>query len=170
MFETLDTLGGPLGMFDHLMKSSLDEVAGLQALHPHVPVPYWKFLEERGHGWLKDDGFAFMKIEERPLSAIEDVFGDHEILALGAKGDIIIIGNELSGVAFGFDTGDDWKMVEVEADRTVTPLDIDFYHFILGVVVCYPQTPRRYANGTWYDILNQPYDVAPARDGSGGPT
>jgi len=159
MYEQLGTLGGPKELFSGLVGMQADQILLLKERFPICPTEYWEFLKERGSGSLMDGGLSVMVVENGPQSAISDVFGDELILQYGAQSDVLIFLAEMSGMAYGFDTGDDSRIVEVDPDRTVSRLEIDFFHFMIGIDVCFPQIPHRYSDGRWYDIIGNSYSI-----------
>ena len=146
MFEQLEKLRPDLDpMFDELTKASPDFVRSMKRSHPRCPDSYFSFLLERGTGALTQDG-EFFFFDEQLLSA-EEFFGEHRIYEQGAIGDVMLFGREHMGIAYGFDTGAEWRLVEVDEFQIVSQLSLSFEQFVAGLVLCYPQIPVR-AEGT----------------------
>ena len=157
MFEHLETLRPDLKpMFGRLRKIPQDVVATMQERLPECPHAYWTFLLERGAGVIEQDGEPFC-FEERLMSAETELYYDRLIYENGAKGDVIIFGHESMGTAYGFDTGDGWKLVEVDEFRIVTPLELTFEQFVIGLVLCYPQIAMKVESGEWVDGIGTRY-------------
>jgi len=157
MFENLETLRPDLKpMFGSLRKAEPDAVIEMRRQHPECPESYWAFLLERGTGAVEQDGEPFF-FEERLLSAESELYRDRQIYDNGAKGDVMIFGHESMGTAYGFDTGDGWKLVEVDEFRIVTPLELTFAEFVIGLVLCYPQIAMRVESGEWVDGVGTRY-------------
>ena len=161
MFENLESLRPDLKpMFARLCKSARDRVDTMQRRYPRCPEAYWTFMIERGSGSLQQDGEPFF-FEERLISAETELYGDRQIYQNGAKGDIMIFGHESMGASYGFDTGDAWKLVEVDEFRIVTPLDLSFEQFVFGLVLCYPQIAMKAESGVWIDGVGVRYKFQP---------
>jgi hypothetical protein len=164
MFETLESLQtGHKGLLSQLQSVPKDRVRAMQNFYPGCPESYWNFLIERGTGFLSEevnDPFFFC-FNEKLMSAEKDYFLDRQIYENGAKGDILIFGFENMGTAYGFDTGDEWKMVEVDELRIVTPLMLSFHQFVVGLVLCYPQIAIMVAEDEWVDGVGTRYKMNP---------
>lgn len=145
-------------MFSRLQKLSLQTIAEMRKQHPGCPESYWTFMLERGFGAVEQDGEPFY-FQEKLLSAETEVYFDRQIYDNGAKGDVLIFGHESMGTSYGFDSGDDWKLVEVDEFRIVTPLDLTFEEFVAGLVLCYPQIPMRVENNEWIDGVGVRYSA-----------
>jgi hypothetical protein len=157
MFENLETLRQDLKpMFGRLRKASPQTIAEMRKQYPGCPESYWAFMLERGAGAVEQDGEPFF-FEERLLSAETELYFDRQIYDNGAKGDVMIFGHESMGTSYGFDSGDGWKLVEVDEFRIVTSLDLSFEEFVAGLVLCYPQIPMRVENGEWIDGVGARY-------------
>lgn len=139
-------------------------VASAKGGFPNCPESYWSFLMEIGAGKIKEPDepenfpahFAFLK---RLLSAEKEYYFDRRIYEGGAKGDIMIFGVDSAGIAFGFDTGDGWRIVEVDNYGIVNKLSLPFEAFVLGVFVCYPDIPVSYADGKWKAATGEEYSL-----------
>lgn len=107
---------------------------------------------------MEQDGEPFY-FEERLISAESELYQDRQIYEGGAKGDVMIFGHESMGTAYGFDTGDDWKLVEVDEFRIVTGLNLSFQQFIVGLVLCYPQIAMKVEGQEWIDGLGMRYKL-----------
>ncbi|RYD50003.1 MAG: hypothetical protein EOP85_00470 [Verrucomicrobiaceae bacterium] len=157
MFEKLEILRPDLKpMFGKLRKVEPEIVVEMRKRHPECPDPYWAFLLERGAGAMEQDGEPFF-FEDRLLNADSELYCDRQIYQNGAKGDVMVFGHESMGTAYGFDTGDGWKLVEVDEFRAVTPLELTFEEFVVGLVLCYPQIAMRNENGEWVDGVGARY-------------
>ena len=159
MFENVEDLRNDLKpMFGSLQKLSPKTIAAMRTQYPECPEAYWLFLLEWGFGAVQQDGEPFF-FEKRLLSAEKELYFDRQIYQNGAKGDVLIFGHESMGTSYGFDTGDGWRLVEVDEFRIVTPLDLTFAEFITGLVLCYPQIPMRVENNEWIDGLGARYRI-----------
>jgi hypothetical protein len=159
MFEQLDSIRPDLEpMFERLRKADPETINRERARYPKCPEAYWQFLLERGFGALQQDGEPFY-FEQALRSAETDYFLDRLIYENGAKGDILIFGSESMGTVYGFDSGDDWKLVEVDEFRIVTVLDLTFEEFVVGLVLCYPQIPVKRENERWVDGIGTHYTL-----------
>jgi hypothetical protein len=69
----------------------------------------------------------------------------------------MIFGYESMGTYYGFDSGDGWRLVEVDEFRIVTSLYLTFEEFITGLVLCYPQIAIKVENGEWIDGVGTRY-------------
>jgi hypothetical protein len=157
MFMDLETLRPDLKpMFGRLRKAAEQAVAEMRQKYPYCPESYWAFMMERGSGALEQDGEPFFFVEQL-LSAESEIYRDRQIYENGAKGDVMIFGYESMGTTYGFDTGNDWKLVEIDEFRIVTPLDLTFKEFVVGLVLCYPQIAIRVENREWVDGLGNRY-------------
>ena len=159
MYEHLETLRPEQGpLLASLIQRSDAEIQAVIDAYPSCPAEYIQFLRERGSGALLDDGEHFV-FERRLVSAEHDYFQDKQIYDHGAKGDVLIFGWESMGTAYGFDTGDDWQIVEIDEYRTVTKLELSFKQFVEGLLVCYPQIPMKHRSGKWEDGVKRQYGV-----------
>lgn len=159
MYEHLESLRPEHGqLFASLTPSSDYEVQVVSDAHPSCPDEYLRLLRERGTGALIDKGEHFV-FEGRLVSAEHDYFRDRRIYDHGAKGDVLIFGRESMGTAYGFDTGDDWQIVEIDEYRAVTKLGLSFKQFMEGLLVCYPQIPMKYDSGRWEDGVKRQYAI-----------
>lgn len=121
-----------------------------------LPIDYLKFIEEIGVGYIADDGTSeHINLIFPPVYAAQDYFDDKDIFEFGAIGDIIVIGWDCLGFLYGFDTGNDFQMVRVSPYQEVETLDLTFYQFILGILVCYPSIPMKYQNNRWLDLIGE---------------
>ncbi|MBA4152282.1 MAG: hypothetical protein C0509_06950, partial [Acinetobacter sp.] len=159
MYENLEIFNtNGLPLLQRLMPVPSGQVLAMRQRWSSAPNEYFVFMQERGHGEIKEDDSALPLLTIQPtlLSAATDYFGDNGVYQdgpyePGAKGEVWLFGSDSTGTAVGFDSGDSWRLVEVDNMRWVTRLDLSFRQFIQGVLVCYPQRPVRFANGTWYD-------------------
>ncbi|MCR9296034.1 MAG: hypothetical protein NXI32_25240 [bacterium] len=157
MYEHLESLRPEVGqLLAALTPHSEFEVQAMSDAKPSCPDQYLQFLRERGTGALIDNGEHFV-FEGKLVSAEHDYFQDLQIYDHGAKGDVLIFGWESIGTAYGFDTGDDWRIVEIDEYRTVTKLELTFKQFVEGLLVCYPQIPMKYYSGIWEDGTKRQY-------------
>ncbi len=160
MFEKLETIRPDLEpMFGRLRKADTNALREMMAQHPGCPDSYWAFVLERGTGAVEQEGEPFY-FEERLLSAEFEVFQDRQIYDNGARGDVMVFGHESMGTTYGFDTGRDWSLVEVDEMRIVTPLALTFEEFVVGLVLCYPQIAMTVANGEWIDGVGKRYRLS----------
>ena len=159
MFENLETLRPDLTpMFGRMRKADPQEVAEMRRCYPDCPESYWAFMLERGSGPVDQDGEPFL-FEERLISAESELYCDRQIYENGAKGDVMIFGCESMGTSYGFDSGDNWRLVEVDEFRIVTALGLTFQEFVFGLVICYPQIAVKVENGEWIDGVGVRYGL-----------
>jgi hypothetical protein len=159
MFENLESIRDDLEpMFGRLRKLTFEVVGPMREIYPHCPPEYWKFLMERGAGPLEQDGEPFF-FEDHLVSAEKELYRDRLIYDNGAKGDVMIFGHESMGTAYGFDSGDGWRLVEVDEFRIVTPLSLTFEQFIVGLVLCYPQIAMSVEGEEWIDGVGTRYQL-----------
>lgn len=160
MFEHLDSIRPDLEpMFEALQKADPEIVSRERAKYPQCPEAYWQFILERGLGPLRQDGEPFF-FEQTLRSAETDYFLDRLIYEDGAKGDIMIFGSESMGTVYGLDSGDGWRLVEVDEFRIVTVLELAFMEFVTGLVLCYPQISMRRENEEWIDGVGTHYKLS----------
>jgi hypothetical protein len=132
MFENLESIRPDLAkMFGRLRKVSRDSVDLMRKQYPGCPDSYWSFLMEMGVGPIEQDGEPF-RFEECLLNAATELYQDDLIYENGAKGVVMIFGHESMGTAYGFDTGDNWSLVEIDEFRVVTRLGLNFEQFVIG--------------------------------------
>lgn len=156
MYEHLDEISQHASeCLAELTPASPRLISEMRTSNPNCPEEYFQFLEERGFGGL-EEGFMF-QFEEGLIDAEKDLFFDREIYKFGAKGPIKIFGSEISGINYGFDSGFDWKLAQVEPNRLVTHLNISFKKFVEGMFVCYPNFPVSFSNGKWRLATGEEY-------------
>ncbi|PLR65234.1 hypothetical protein QCBJ_00275 [Pseudomonas sp. QC2] len=169
MYEKLEVFNA-LGcaLLERLTPVSSGEISVIRQQWPAAPDEYFAFMQERGHGEIKEDDCALPLLTIQPmlLSAKADYFGDDGIYKDGpyeacAKGEVWLFGWDSVGTAFGFDSGDNWRLLEIDNMRWITRLDLSFCQFVEGLLVCYPQRPVSFANGVWRDSGDVSYS-APA--------
>ena len=165
MYEKLEILN-PLGrdLLKRLTPVPPEQVLAMRQRWPDAPNEYFAFMQERGNGEIKENGSALPLLTIQPLllSAATDYFGDDGVYKdgpyePGAKGGVWLFGSDSTGTAVGFDSGDNWRLLEVDNMRWITRLDLSFRQFLEGILVCYPQRPVRFVNGTWYDSEDVAY-------------
>jgi hypothetical protein len=158
VYEHLETLRPDLrDLFSALSPVDPDTVQVLKGQLPDSPDEYWQFLLERGSGYLRADGEPFY-FETTPVSAVRSYFRDELIFEGGARGDIWVFGWESQGIAYGFDSGDGWRLAEVDEYREVTHLSLSFKQFVEGLMVCYPQIAVSFDDGCWVDGVGNSYE------------
>lgn len=140
MYEYLDGLDPKGGLLNGLAPLSQSEIDQIAKAWPGIPDDYLVFLRERGAGGM-EEGFHFVFLRA-PLDAERDVFKDDLVTRNGAKGPICVFGHDQSGLTFGFDAGDEWRILEIDEYRELVPLDLSFRQFAEGLLQKYPQTPR----------------------------
>ena len=162
--EALSTLGN--GLLARLTPVSSAEINMLRQQWPAAPSEYFAFMQDRGHGEIKEDDCSLPLLTIHPtlLSASADYFGDDGIYQdgpyeEGAKGDVWLFGWDSTGTAFGFDSGDEWRLLEIDNMRWITRLELSFCQFIEGLLVCYPQRPVSFLDGIWRDSGGVSYSV-----------
>ena len=165
MYEELDQLDTEKkSLISTFVKVELEKILLYKSMLPKVPEEYWIFLSEVGYGKIQDPKEpsnypAHFEISERLISAEKEYYEDKRIYEGGALGDILIFGFDSTGTANGFDTGNDYKLVEVDNYRISRVLDINFQYFIMGLLVCYPDSPERYALGKWYNYFGEEFTI-----------
>jgi hypothetical protein len=159
MYENLEKLH-PLGkvLLKDLSPVSGDDLKMMRHQWPEAPEEYFLFIQEVGCGAMKEepDGFPLMVFNRDLVDAESGYFGDDQVYKdgpyePGAKGKVWIFGVDSTGTALGFDSGDEWRILEVDNMRWVTRLDLTFKQFVEGLFFCYPQRPVKYSQGRWYD-------------------
>jgi hypothetical protein len=164
MFEQLESLRKDLPlMFERLVPIPYETVMTWQQELPTCPQSYWQFLLERGSGELgPPQQLAPFRFFKGLCDAETEYYFDKDIYEHGAVGQIKLFGCESTGIAYGFDIGDHWKLVEVDNYRLVEKRTLTFGQFIDGLIVCYPQIPVHYRDGIWSDSMDIHYvaDVA----------
>lgn len=164
MYENLKTLQ-PIGVpllqgLQKLLPLAVQEIA---RRHVGIPAEYLTYLEEIGTGEWKDElGFAPYYFFPRPENAAKEYFKDSLIFDddddnPGAKGDVWLFACNSVGTGYGFDSGDGWRLVEIDTYRSVTRLDLPFRLFVEGLLVCYPFVPVGYKEGKWFDATGDVY-------------
>jgi hypothetical protein len=148
-----------------LMPMSDEAVKGAVGAAQSVPSSYTKFLTNFGSGKIKPpnepDRFpAHFEILERLRSAEKEYFQDTKIYEHGAKGDVLIFGTESTGICYGFDSGNNNAVVQIDNYRIVQNLDLDFEQLIFGIIACYPDFPESYGNGLWTNDLGDKFSIA----------
>lgn len=132
----------------------------IEKAFPGIPADYILFLKEIGFGDLKEidepENYPpHIKFLEFPISAEKQYFFDRIIYDGGAVGDVIIFGIDSTGVAFGFDSGKAYQIVEVDSYRICTPLELTFEQFAKGIFVCYPDIPVSFDGKNWKNALGE---------------
>ncbi|MBK8287035.1 MAG: hypothetical protein IPK97_20415 [Ahniella sp.] len=159
MYENLDKLNmlAPV-LLRELRPLGADALDDIRQLSQRFPAEYLSFLHERGYGVMKEDvsSFPLLVVNQRPVDAARDYFGDDLIYSdgpyeEGAKDVVWIFGLDSTGTAFGFDSGDSWRLLEIDNSRCITRLDLTFKQFIEGLFICYPQRPIGFSSGIWRD-------------------
>src|SRR5690606_22547862 len=123
---------------------------------PSIPDEYISFMKRYGYGEIKEKESSWPILTiSRSLVVAEDYFGDDNMYIdgpyePGAKGKVLIFGYDVSGNAIGFDSGDGWRLVEIDNMRWVMRLNLSFSEYVEGLFACYPQTPIRFSDDTWY--------------------
>lgn len=159
MYEKLETrqsMGRAL--LERLRPVPSDDVGVMRQQWPSAPDEYFVFLQEWGHGEIKEDDYALPLLTIQPTlcSAAADYFWDDGVYKdgpyeQGAKGEVWLFGWDSTGTAFGFDSGDSWRLLEIDNMRWITRLNLSFSQFIEGLLVCYPQRPASFSEGVWRD-------------------
>ncbi|MGK9416196.1 hypothetical protein ACSSUR_08570 [Pseudomonas cedrina] len=167
MYENLEAFNA-LGyaLLERLTPITSGEVSVMQQQWPAAPGDYFAFMQERGHGEIKEDDSALPLLTILPTlcPAAADYFGDDGIYKdgpyePGARGEMWLFGWDSAGIAFGFDSGDNWRLLEIDNMRWITRLDLSFCQFVEGLLVCYPQRPVSFANGVWRDSGDVSYNA-----------
>ena len=129
-----------------------------------LPEGYAEFLKNFGAGKIKAPSEpanfpAHFEVLKVLRSAEKDYFQDRIIYEHGAHGDVLIFGVESTGICYGFDSGNNNALVQVDNYRIVQKLDLDFDEFIFGIVACYPDFPEKYENGLWVNDLGDQFSM-----------
>lgn len=146
-----------------LKRLSESEAAKLNEAHPGVPAEYVEYLKEFGYGeWLDEESFAPYHFFPKLENAAEEYFKDTLIYEddadnPAAKGVVWLFACDSTGNGFGFDSGDSWRIVSIDACRSVERLNLSFLKFIEGLVACYPFVPVSYTGGKWLDGCGDSY-------------
>jgi hypothetical protein len=159
MYENLKKLH--VQAADFLTNFEPSDGASIEAMkreYPACPQSYARFLYEVGQGFC-DEGELHFEFFDGLKDAERDSFFDDQIYQFGAKGAIKLFGTDMCSSYFGFDTGQDWKLVEVTADHYVETHNIDFKSFVEGMFVCAPYMPIKHEDGIWYNAAGEQYTV-----------
>ncbi|MFK0378908.1 hypothetical protein [Pandoraea sp. NPDC090278] len=166
MYENLKPLqpkGIPL--LEDVVPLQEPEIAAIVARLPGIPNEYLVFLKEVGVGVWKDQAdLSPYYFPRTPEDAARDHFKDTLIYEEydgnpGAFGTVWIFAYDCVGTGYGFDSGDNWKIVEIDTTRTITRLELSFRRFVEGLLVCYPLIPTQYSDGTWVDLAGDSHSV-----------
>lgn len=158
---TLQPDGVPL--LESLVCSDQGMVNALSIAYPSMPRDYLDFLLKVGSGDVKDElGFAPYHVFSSPQNAAKEYFRDrliyeHSDENQGAKGEVWLFATDSVGTGFGFDSGDDWRLVMIDSSRTVTRLKMTFTQFVEGILVCYPVLPIKFEKGAWIDAEGEEF-------------
>lgn len=95
----------PASRFDPATEERINRI---RHEHPDVPNHYLEFLQRIGWGSLGDSNFM---IYSGPITP-EFMFGDEFGVEME---DVLIVGEDFSGWAVGFDTGIGWRLVGVDS-------------------------------------------------------
>lgn len=150
--------------FTALDESELQASYYSNRLH-QLPAEYIDFLREYGYGKVRERGEpqnfpAHFEILRYPLSAEKDYYQDTRIYENGAKGDVLIIGLESTGIAYGFDIGEGSALVQIDNYRLVRKLNMSFCEFFFGLLACYPDLPEKYVDGYWFNDIDERYSLS----------
>lgn len=140
MYAHLETLDKKGGLLDDLKPLSQVEIESISKKWPGIPDQYIQFLRERGSDGM-EEGFHFVFFKE-PLDAGKDIFKDDLVNKHGTKGSVCVLGHDQTGLTFGFDACDNWRILEIDEYRESIPLELNFLQFVEGLLKEYPQTPR----------------------------
>lgn len=170
MYEKLEAFNAlACALLERLTPVSSGDVSGMRQQWPAAPDDYFTFMQERGHGEIKEDDCALSLLTiQSILCPAADYFGNDEFYKdgpyeSGAKGEVWLFGWDSTGTAFGFDSGDGWRLLEIDNMRWITRLDLSFRQFVEGLLVCYPQRPISFANGVWRDSGDVSYTLSELR-------
>jgi hypothetical protein len=139
MYEHFDQFDTDMHLLKDLVPLGAAELNDIEKAWQGLPAEYLLFLKERGAG-LMEDGFHFVFLD-KPVDAESEVFKDSEILQLGAVGPVCVFGHDQVGTTFGFDLGNESRIVSIDEYREVTTLDVNFSEFVKELVVSYPDVP-----------------------------
>ena len=123
--------------------------------HPGIPQDYLDFLRGFGVGVLQLGESPDRDVLDRPIDAAHEYFLERvfwsESEFPAPRGAVLGVSTYSDGTLYGFDSGDDWRMVYVDGRRDVVRLELSFLEFIAGVVACHPLDPLRRLEGGWVD-------------------
>lgn len=139
MYENLDQFDTEMQLLKDLIPLNLSELTAIEKSWQALPTEYLQFLKERGAG-LMEDGFHFVFLD-KPVDAESAIFKDSEICKLGAVGPVCVFGHDQVGVTFGFDIGNNARIISIDEYREVTTLDISFSEFVKALIINYPDVP-----------------------------
>ena len=168
MYEHLESLNSIAPeLLSELRPLTPNELEDLLKISKSFPMDYLIFLKERGHGvWNENESsLPALVFVNCPINAAKDYYFDDQIYTnnssdSGAKGVVWIFAMDSVGTAFGFDSGDNWRLLEIDNYRNINHIEMTFKQFIEGCIVCYPQTPIRYSgNGIWIDMCGEAYSI-----------
>lgn len=164
MFETISKLSAEKReLILDLTPLAENEIRVQKERYPDCPVAYWKFLATFGYGKIKEPNepanypanFEFTKVL---VSAELEYYKDTLVYENGAKGDILFFGFDSMGNGVGFDSGDDYQIVQVDNYRIVEKLNLDFKNFFVGLLICFPDLPVSYRGGKWKVATGEEYE------------
>lgn len=154
MYEHLENLTEHAAqLLSGLKPLSGDGLKSIQENFPGCPSDYVAFMAERGAGEMEDGLMFFFR--ESLVDAADDVFGDDEIYASGARGPVKIFGDDGNETSYGFDTGADWQLVAINSFRQVTHLSLTFGEFVEGLLCCYPNYPISFDGKVWFTATGE---------------
>ncbi|WP_299005965.1 SMI1/KNR4 family protein [uncultured Shewanella sp.] len=114
-------LGGKLF---NLQKISSKESLGLFKIHPDIPQDYISFLTELGFGGLAQDSYMIYS----GLMASDEIYDKESAEELK---NILFFGDDFMGYCSGFDTENEWRIVEVDPiDKSYEVTHSSFSEFI----------------------------------------
>lgn len=151
MYELLDSVN-PIAtrLLSGLHPLSAEEVNALKDGFPSLPHSYFRFMEERGAGAIVEsaESFDHIRFLKKPLDAEREYYLDRQIhedsdIGYGAQGPLMIFATDSTGIAYGFESGDSMKIVEIDNARRIRRLHLSFEEFATGVISEYPEIPSR---------------------------
>lgn len=147
--------------FAKLEPVSPDKIDRILAANSGIPSGYIQFLSEYGVGVLNLGDFPDFDILDAPIDAAKDYFKEEVYFSLSdfpaPKGRVLGFSTYSDGTLYGFDSGDDWRLVAIDGRRDVVRLELDFIAFVAGLVACFPQHPFKRSNKGWLDEFGDFY-------------
>jgi hypothetical protein len=92
--------------------------------NPSLPCDYIDFLKEVGYGYIEMDGYLFIFSGAINPKLIYKALVDRRLI------DILYFGDDLNGYYCGFQTSDNWKVVEVDDLFNIRTLNMGFESYI----------------------------------------
>jgi hypothetical protein len=143
-----------------VQKSLLDSY---RSVLPGIPEDYLLFLGEYGEGVLRLGAYGDFSFFVGPVSAARDYYKELDFFSTSdfpaPRGEVLGFAVDEEGSLYGFDSGDEWRLVCVDGRRDVVRLELGFVDFVAGLIACHPQRPFRRVEGGWQDELGDFYSL-----------